>query len=211
MKAPTMQRRDFLMGTGAGAAAALLGAPAVQAQAQAQAQAQTNTPYITNTPNAATLPSELGADLGNAQLAGTARLRFFGLDVYDARLWVSPGFRSANYADHALGLELTYLRALSGRAIAERSLKEMRRAATLASDVEQRWLAAMTDAFVDVKAGDRLTGLHHPTTGARFWLNSQPRASIPDLDFSRLFFGIWLSDRTSEPRLRADLLARAAP
>lgn len=176
---------------------ALLGAAAFAGTAPAQ------TPALP--------PQELSADLSSPQLAGSTRLRFFGLDIYDAKLWVGPGFRAASYAQHALGLELTYLRSLSGRAIAERSIKEMRRAGTLATEVEQRWLAAMTEAFADVQSGDRLTGLHLPAVGAKFWFNGQPRATIRDPEFSRLFFGIWLSDATSEPRLRAELLARTAP
>ena len=108
-------------------------------------------------------------------------------------------------------LELTYLRTLTGRDIAERSLKEMRRSADLSLAQAQRWLAALLDVMPDVKATDRLTGLHIPGVGARFWHNSQPRASVPDPEFSRLFFGIWLSQSTSEPQLRRGLLARLSP
>jgi hypothetical protein len=32
---------------------------------------------------------------------------------------------------------------------------------------------------------------------------------VPDPEFSRLFFGIWLAETTSEPRLRNALLAGA--
>jgi hypothetical protein len=155
------------------------------------------------------MPLEIGSALPGAQLSGSSRLRFFGLNVYDARLWTSPGFRAATYAQHSLALELTYLRSLSGKAIAERSLKEMRRSGAFASDTEQAWLNAMQEAFPDVNEGDRITGLHTPAVGAKFWFNGQARATIRDADFSRLFFGIWLSDATSEPRMRSELLARA--
>jgi Chalcone isomerase-like len=47
--------------------------------------------------------------------------------------------------------------------------------------------------------------------GARFWVNGVARAPINDPEFSRLFFGIWLSSATSEPKLRAALLANAPP
>jgi hypothetical protein len=154
------------------------------------------------------VPSEVAGELPGALWAGSARLRFFGLDVYDARLWVAPGFAAANYARHALALELTYLRSLTGSTIAERSLQEMARAQEITPAQAKRWLGAMQTAFPDVKSGDRLTGLHSPDLGARFWLNGQTRAAVPDPEFSRLFFGIWLSDATSEPRLRRNLLAR---
>ena len=156
-------------------------------------------------------PPEVRTALTGALWAGSARLRFFGLDVYDARLWVAPDFRASSYAQHGLMLELIYLRRLSGQSIAERSLQEMRRTSPLTQTQAQDWLAAMQAAFPDVKAGDRLTGLHSPDVGARFWFNGQPRADIRDLAFSRLFFGIWLAESTSEPQMRSALLARAAP
>ena len=157
------------------------------------------------------LPAELAPQLQGGQWAGSTRLRFFGFDVYDAKLWVAPGFRASNYALHALALELTYLRALAGRDIAARSLQEMRRLDNITPAQAQAWLAALESALPDVKAGDRLTGLHHPAQGAHFWFNGEPRAWVKDPAFSRLFFGIWLAESTSQPALRAELLARATP
>jgi hypothetical protein len=169
---------------------------------------------LANTTAAPTLavsepPPEVRSALTGALWAGSARLRFFGLNVYDVRLWVTPTFRASRYAQHGLALELAYLRRLSGSSIAERSLQEMRRAGAITPDQAQGWLVAMQAAFPDVHAGDRLTGLHSPGVGARFWFNGQPRADIRDPEFSRLFFGIWLAESTSEPRLRSALLARA--
>jgi hypothetical protein len=86
----------------------------------------------------------------------------------------------------------------------------MRRSGPINAAAAQAWLEAMKQVFPDVQSGDRITGLHSPGVGARFWLNGQPRPAVRDAEFSRLFFGIWLSDKTSEPRLRADLLGGLA-
>jgi hypothetical protein len=167
---------------------------------------------LAQTPAAsATLPPEVAAELPGALWSGSARLRFFGFEVYDSHLWVAPGFKAAQFEQHGLALALSYLRALSGRDIAERSLKEMKRAGDLSPTQSQRWLAALQDAIPDVKAGDRLIGVHSPGVGARFWHNGQPRPPVPDPEFSRLFFGIWLSSATSEPQMRSGLLSRLAP
>ncbi|NVO04493.1 MAG: chalcone isomerase family protein [Rhodoferax sp.] len=155
-------------------------------------------------------PAEVSAALPGARLLGSGRLRFLGLAIYDSRLWAPSGFAAASYAQRPFALELNYLRSLSGKLIAERSLKEMRRQGSLSAQQEQAWLQAMLQAFPDVNAGDRITGVHTPGTGARFWFNGQLRASIPDADFSRVFFGIWLSEATSEPQLRLGLLGQAA-
>jgi hypothetical protein len=151
------------------------------------------------------------AELPGAQATGTATLRFLGLTVYQARLWVQPGFQASRYAQHPLALELNYSRSLSGPLIAERSLKEMRLQGPIGQEQASAWLQAMLQAFPDVKAGDRITGVHTPGVGARFWFNGQSRPGLKDPEFSRIFFGIWLSEATSEPQMRRQLLGGNAP
>src|SRR5689334_22352485 len=63
-----------------------------------------------------------------ASAAGQARLTYWGFEVYDASLWVAPGFRAGDFAAHAFALELSYLRAFSAADIARRSIDEMARA-----------------------------------------------------------------------------------
>jgi hypothetical protein len=200
---PSLNRRTVLL---AGAASSL-GAFGMLVPTLAGAQTS-GTAAASTTPAP---PPEIAADLPGAQWSGTARMRYFTFNVYDAALWVMPGFSASRYAQSGLGLQLTYLRSLDGKAIAERSLTEMRRSNNLTPAQEQRWLAAMQETFPNVKAGDRITGLHQPGVGARFWFNGAARGTVADPEFSRLFFGIWLAETTSEPGLRTALLAKAAP
>ncbi len=151
-------------------------------------------------------PPELAPALPGARLQGQQRFRFWGFEVYDARLWTLAGFAPERYEQYPLALELAYLRELKGSAIAERSLKEMRRVGRMAAEQEARWLGEMQRLFPDVRPGDRLLGLHRPGEGATFWLNGQLRGELRDAQFARLFFGIWLSPQTSEPALRQALL-----
>ena len=87
----------------------------------------------------------------------------------------------------------------------------MQRAGKIEAAKEKRWLAAMEQTFPDVKSGDRIIGVHVPSVGARFWHNGTLRGEINDPEFSRWFFGIWLANHTSEPRMRTELLARNTP
>ncbi|KQW45765.1 MULTISPECIES: chalcone isomerase family protein [unclassified Roseateles] len=136
---------------------------------------------------------------------GRARFRFFGLHVYDIRLWSAAPVTAANWQEQPLTLELQYARSLDGAEIAKRSLKEMRRQAAITDAQAQAWLAEMQLAFPDVKAGDRISGSFEPGAGAQFFINGQPRRRVADATFARLFFGIWLSPQTSEPGLREQL------
>ena len=148
------------------------------------------------------------APLSGARLVGQGVLRFLGFEIYRARLWVQPGFDADNYAAHPLALELTYHRAFTGAAIARRSIEEIQRQTALAPAQAERWQQQLATLLPDVQPGDRLTGLYLPQQGMRLWRGSQALGAIGDAELARLFFGIWLSPRTSEPGLRSALLAR---
>lgn len=154
-------------------------------------------------------PAELLAELPQARLQGTGVLRFFGLRVYEARLWVRPGFEPEGYAKYPFALELTYDRKLEGMAIAERSVAEMRRVGPVDEAQARRWLALMKQAFPDVVAKDRLLGLNDGSGGVRFFYNGRLTADVADAEYARLFFGIWLAPQTSAPALRDALLGLA--
>lgn len=152
-------------------------------------------------------PAEIERALAQPQLQGRGRLRMFGFQVYDARLWRGPapvGGEAWDTVPHAL--EIAYLRALKGAQIAERSLIEMRRQRELAPDEAGRWLRAMQATFPDVKAGDRIVGVFEPGSGLRFYVNGRRAGEVREPEFARLFSGIWLAPQTSQPELRQALL-----
>jgi len=152
-------------------------------------------------------PEEVAGEWPTPRLHGQGRLRFFGLHVYDIRLWTSaPALGAEDWPRTPLALEIEYGRSLVGKLIAERSLEEMARSGPIPPETSQRWLGEMTRLFPDVKAGDRITGVHRPGAGARFFVNGRLRGEVRDTDFAQRFFGIWLGSSTSEPSLRNALL-----
>jgi hypothetical protein len=155
---------------------------------------------------ASVAPPEVAAELPDARLIGSGRLRFLGLSVYDARLWASRAPGPDDWAATPLALELEYARALVGRLIAERSIEEMRRVGDFDDAQARRWQAQLTAIFPDVQAGDRITGVQRPGEATRFFVNARGVGAVRDAEFTRLFFGIWLAPQTSEPRLRDALL-----
>lgn len=160
-------------------------------------------------PPAAEPPAEVKAELPEARWRGSATMRWFGLQLYDLRLWSASTAAPAELPAQPLALELQYARQLVGRLIAERSISEMRRIGPFDEAQAERWLAALSRLFPDVQAGDRLTGVQRPGAATRFFHNGQPRGEVAEPAFGPLFFGIWLSPRTSEPKLRQQLLGIA--
>jgi len=160
----------------------------------------------------ATPEPTVSAALKDTQPVGQARLRVWGFEVYDASLWAGPGFDPQRFEQQRFALELSYLRDFKGRKIAERSIEEMRGIGSFSPEQASRWLEAMSTLFPDVQRGDRITGVHVPGSGVRFYWNGRLRGELADAQFAQLFFGIWLSPNTSQPAMRATLLqAVAAP
>lgn len=156
-------------------------------------------------------PAEVAGELPGARLLGSGRLTFLGLHVYDARLWTGDGFAADSFDRHPIALELQYARTLYGRLIAERSLDEMKRVGGFSDELGERWLAWMKQTFPDVSKDDRITGVQRPQEATRFFHNGTLRGELRDADFTRRFFGIWLSAQTSEPKLRQSLLGPTPP
>jgi hypothetical protein len=187
------ERRESIL-----AAFACAVAPALMLSSPAVAQSQ-----------AVPMPAGAASGLPELKLSGRTRLTFFGLRVYDAQLWIAPGFDATKPTQTAFILDLTYLRNLKGKLIAERSLKEMQSQAPVSAEQAERWLAFMEKTFPDVGANDRLLGIHQPGQAARFVLNGREIGTLKDEAFSQRFFDIWLSPKGSEPAMREALLAGA--
>ena len=155
------------------------------------------------------LPLSLSKDLPEANSLtkhGEGVLRFFGLKVYDIRLWTNAKPHSH---DALFAVELVYDLGLKGTEIAKRSITEMRELGYKDEAKLGKWLEAMNKAFPDVKKNDSLIGVSIPNKGARFYSQDKFIAEIADPEFARAFFDIWLSPKTSEPKLRARLLNEA--
>lgn len=174
------------------AAAGLFG---IKNPAQAQWQAQA----------ASAAPAELAQVQPALALRGRSTLTFFGMEIYEARLWAPQTFALDRFEAYPFALELQYRRALSGNLIAQRSVREMQRQSDFDAQRASDWEARMQALFPDVQAGDRITGIYQPGVGARFAVNGKPVGEVRDALFAKLFFGIWLSPQTSEPAMRCAL------
>ncbi len=185
------------------AGAAFIGAAGISAYAQS----------VDSSPAAAVASEDQRPEIKELmpqyRLVGKGRLTFWGFQVYDARLWALPGFSPDNLAAQPFALELAYLRGFENKAVAERSITEMRRSATISEEQAKAWIIEMVRVLPNTRAGDRVTGVNRPGSGTLFLLNGKPTGEIRDPEFARLFFGIWLSPKTSEPKLRSALLAGA--
>ncbi len=158
--------------------------------------------------NAQAAPGHIEEHVKPAQLAGKGGFTWFGLSVYDAELWVGDKGYSP---DAPFVLELTYARNLDGKKIADASVEQMEKIGAGSPAQRKQWQARMREIFPNVKKGSRLAGVYLPGAGARFYLDGGALATVPDPEFAKAFFGIWLDPKTTAPDLRTALLRNAAP
>jgi hypothetical protein len=157
------------------------------------------------------MPGALRADgaAGQAwQEWGSGEMRWFGLALYDATLYVA----GADVERAPLALHLRYRRDIPRARLVQASIDEMRRLGAGPAQLE-RWEAELARVFPDVAGGDSITGVRMPGQGVRFFHQDGARGEIADPDFGRWFFAIWLDPKCHSPALRAKLLQapRAPP
>lgn len=157
----------------------------------------------------AEVPTEL-ATYGNGWIPkGSGALRFFGFKAYDATLWLANAQTPFAFSK-PFALEIRYATTVKAKDITNTSLVELQRISTSSPEQIAAWSTLMDSIFVDVKAGDRLTGVHLPSAGVRFFLNGKLIGESADIAFSEAFFKIWMDPKTKRKDLRSALLALPA-
>jgi hypothetical protein len=152
-------------------------------------------------------PAALAYLPGPAKLLGEGRLRWFGLAVYDARLFAAgDSLDPERIGTSSFALELRYARRLQGEEIAQASHREIVRLGYGTENQRAGWLKTMRGLFPDVQPGDRITGVHLPAGKVIFYRNDTRLGAVEDRQFGEAFFAIWLDPRTVAPELRRALL-----
>ena len=134
---------------------------------------------------------------------GSGRMSFLFWSVYDATLYAPYG-RWSSRKPYALSLK--YQMDLKGKDIAKRSIEEMQSQGYNNSRTLHRWYRSMRNIFPDVTSGTVLTGVLKADGATIFYKGNKRIGKITDPKFGKLFFGIWLSPKTSAPSLRQKLL-----
>ena len=149
------------------------------------------------------LPEQVAKDFPDLRLAGEGRLRWYGLHIYDASLWIN-GARWDGEQEYVL--DIRYARDIKARRLIQTSLDEMRRLGLGNERRLETWAKQLAAVLPDVTKGGHLSGVNRPGAGATFYYQGRVVGTIADPEFARAFFAIWLDARTREPELRKLLI-----
>jgi hypothetical protein len=132
---------------------------------------------------------------------GSGQMDWLFFSVYDASLYTASGQYPVD--DLPLALQITYRKDIKRQHLIEATQEQWQH---LGIKPAPDWLQILADTWPNVKSGDVLTFVVQADDSNMFYLNDKAIGAVPDSQFSADFLAIWLSDKTSRPELRQQLI-----
>ncbi|MDO6773849.1 chalcone isomerase family protein [Shewanella sp. 3_MG-2023] len=150
-----------------------------------------------------TTPASTALATTDFKLVGQADLDLLWFSVYSAKLMSVDGeYKNQQYP---LKLEIQYHRDIDAEDLIEATVEQWQHIGIEQSRIPQLQ-AHLEGIWPDVKQGDTLSFMMHEQNKGQFFYNEQPLAMILEPGFADAFLGIWLSENTSRPKLRQQLI-----
>ncbi|MEZ8720189.1 chalcone isomerase family protein [Vibrio pomeroyi] len=129
---------------------------------------------------------------------GQGEMSYLFWTLYSAEFYTTP-----TNSERALKLE--YYRAIDSKDLVDATEDQWNKLGYSNNNI-QRWLKPLYAMWPNVEAGSTLTIRVAEDNVSRFYFDEQPIGVIQDKQFGEAFLAIWLSENTSEPGLRKQLL-----
>lgn len=142
----------------------------------------------------------------NVKLVGQGQFSYLFWDLYQAQLFTSDGSWNGYQQSAPLVLKLTYQRDISKADFIEATVDQWQHLYGKVSAQHQDWAKLLDKLWTDVKEGDQLSCVLLPDGKVQFYFNDVLLGDVTDPAFGPAFLDIWLSDKTSAPKLRRQLL-----
>ncbi|WOT06882.1 chalcone isomerase family protein [Shewanella youngdeokensis] len=138
---------------------------------------------------------------------GRTEMQWWWLTLYRARLLSPNGdYQSTpSLNTYPLILEIKYYQAIPSERLVEATLDQWQHLG-LDDERQQNWHAKISSLWPDVAEGDTLSLKVNSEQNSQFYFNGTPLSQSMPAGFSHDFLAIWLSDKTSRPQLREQLL-----
>jgi len=150
-------------------------------------------------------PTQQSATNGSTSdwnLVGEASFRVWTIHIYDIRLKTPSGlYEPGNFP---LELEIIYRKNVAAKKLLASTEEEWRKHSIPMAKIE-RWLVELQSIWPDIAAGDSLALQVNPSQGL-FFHNGKPIGTTENRELLAAFLAIWLSEKTSQPQLRKDIL-----
>lgn len=135
---------------------------------------------------------------------GNAKFTFLFWDIYHSTLYTKSGSYIPENPPAELIFEIEYLKDITAADLLERTIEQWQHLGFSKAQYNQ-FIPKLKAIWPDIYSGDKLA-LSVQNNKSMFYFNDVQVGVIEQAEFSQLFLAIWLSKKTSEPELRAELL-----
>ncbi len=162
------------------------------------------------------LPSlTLAKGVDDLNKVGEGKLNYLFWDIYLAQYYSSaPQSTKAEWQhrqnetliDNPVNaLRIKYFKSIDKQSLIEATIAQWQHLGYEENDIN-RWVAQVEPIWPDVEPGHTLTFRVEPDRPSQFFYNGYWIGNVEEKGFGKAFLSIWLSERTSEPKLRQALL-----
>jgi len=150
--------------------------------------------------------SEINENFTNPLSLGNYNLKVWGFKIYNIQLLSD----SKNFSyQNKLALVINYQRNFAKKDLIKRSLEEISRINEIKDEaLLKNYQNKLEEIFLDVKKGDRKTAFFNHKNGVKLYFNGKFVGEINDLIFAQRFVDIWLSDKSSFPKMTNAILGK---
>ncbi|GLS84065.1 chalcone isomerase family protein [Paraferrimonas haliotis] len=152
---------------------------------------------------ASTTQHQQHGSIEGLQQVGSGEMNWFLLTVYQASLFSDDGDYKSN--DWPMALQITYHHDIKAEDLITATAEQWQHL-NYQQSLFNDWLGQLETLWPDVEAGDQLTLRVEQDGSHNFYHNQVPIGYIEDERFAAAFLDIWLSEDTSEEKLRAKLI-----
>ena len=149
---------------------------------------------------------EINQNFSKSSRLGAHNLKVWGFKIYNIQLLSET--KKFSY-QNKLALVINYQRDFAKNDLIKKSLEEISRINDI-NDEEllKTYQNKLEEIFFEVKEGDRKTAFFDPKKGVKLYFNGKFVGEIKDLIFAKRFIDIWLSDKSSYPKMTQDILGK---
>lgn len=152
-------------------------------------------------------PPEVSARFSTPELQGAATTRAWGLQLFDAQLWMEEA-GSFSYG-HPFALSLTYGTRFSRESIARSTVSEIVRVEGGTEDTHKPLYDQLVSCIPDVHRGLRITGVAENAAQVSLYVAGRKACTLSYPNLRARFFGIWLAPSSRDARAAARLTGRS--
>lgn len=163
--------------------------------------------FVASANNENILPiEELPKDFSdlNFKVVGSAKFSVLFWDIYNSTLYTKSGKYLHKSSPKSLLFEIEYLKDITTNDLVERTVQQWKYLDISESEYS-KFIPILKVIWPDISSGDKLAMLLQNNQSV-FYFNDMKVGHIEEKEFSKLFLDIWLSPKTSQTKLRSQLL-----